>query len=168
MTSRPTFKGKRQPLVHKAFVGATPRALVAFGGQTELAWLRLLRPGFRHCFALVEIPGDGVDNIICEDGSAPASRWALYNPLSNGTQLEVWPPIPEHVLSDGLRQQGYVVLETRVRRLSLRLFAWRPYTCVEAVKRVIGLHAPGVFTPWQLYRLIKNARNRKKILDLRE
>jgi len=29
---------------------------------------------------------------------------------------------------------------------------WMPHTCVEAVKRVIGLHARFIITPWQLYR----------------
>ena len=29
--------------------GAEPKAWVAFCGEAELWWLRLLRPGFRHC-----------------------------------------------------------------------------------------------------------------------
>ena len=28
-------------------------AIVAFTGQATLVWLRLLRPGFRHCFVLL-------------------------------------------------------------------------------------------------------------------
>ena len=26
------------------------------------------------------------------------------------------------------------------------------FTCVEAVKRVLGIHRRGIVTPWQLYR----------------
>lgn len=132
-----------------------PRALVAFSGQTELAWLRLLRPGFRHCFALLESP----------ESEAHGGAWVLYNPLSNGTQIAVWSLNDEETIRAWLRQHGYEVLETVVRPISARVFGWRPYTCVEALKRVLGLHAPGVFTPWQLYRYINKHNNRKIILD---
>lgn len=141
---------------------ALPRALVAFSGQTELAWLRLLRPGFRHCFAVVEILG-GVNAAPGGQGGS----WVLYNPLSNGTQLAVWTLDNEETLRAWLRLHDYVVVETRARPLDARLFGWRPYTCVEAVKRVLGLHAPGVFTPWQLYRRLKKTDNRNIILDSR-
>jgi len=46
-------------------------ALVVFTGQTDLKWLHLLKPGFRHCFAII---GDGFD-------------WVLINPLSHQTDL---------------------------------------------------------------------------------
>jgi hypothetical protein len=29
------------------------RVLVVFSGTTDIPWLRVLKPGFRHCFALV-------------------------------------------------------------------------------------------------------------------
>ena len=28
-------------------------AFIVFGGQADQRWLRLLRPGFRHCFAAI-------------------------------------------------------------------------------------------------------------------
>jgi hypothetical protein len=31
-------------------------------------------------------------------------------------------------------------------------FAPAPLTCVTVVKRVLGIHAPWVWSPWQLYR----------------
>jgi hypothetical protein len=33
----------------------------------------------------------------------------------------------------------------------MRLAPVRPFTCVEAVKRLIGIHAPWTLTPWQLF-----------------
>ena len=130
------------------------RALVAFSGRTELAWLRVLRPGFRHCFALVQSPagGDG-------DADALGGPWVLYNPLSSGTQIAVWACVDEQTVRAWLRQQGYTVLETHARPIGARLYGWRPYTCVEAVKRVLGFHAPGVFTPWQLYCSLKKTKS---------
>ena len=113
------------------------RALVAFSGQTELVWLHVLRPGFRHCFAVVET-------------ESQSGTWMLYNPLSNGTQLALWPHANEKTIRAWLCQHGYCVIETHTQPISTRTYGWRPYTCVEAMKRVLGLHAPAVFTPWQL------------------
>jgi len=125
-----------------------PEALVVFSGQTELAWLHLLRPGYRHCFVLVESPGE-------PEVDVRRAAWVLYNPLSSGTQIAVWPSMDKTTISDWLCQQGYTVVETHARPTTARVFGWRPYTCVEAVKRVLGLHAPAVFTPWQLFKAIK-------------
>lgn len=122
------------------------RALVAFSGRTDLKWLRLLKPGYRHCFAVVEAPGG-------RDGDAP--RWLLYNPLSVGTQMALWPGVDAAELRAGLEAEGYTVVQTRVRPLGRRVLGWRPFTCVEAVKRVLGLRAPAVLTPWQLRRYLE-------------
>ena len=125
------------------------RALVVFGGEADLKWLRFLRPGYRHCFALLE-SGD---------------RWVMYNPLSNGTEVEVWPGDQEETIRAWLVINGYEVIDEVVRPLRSRPFFWAPYSCVEAVKRVLGLRAPRVFTPWQLYCHLNNFRKRKKFLD---
>jgi hypothetical protein len=39
-----------------------------------------------------------------------------------------------------------------IRRDHLRPAPLAPFTCVEAAKRVLGLHDRRVVTPWQLYR----------------
>lgn len=130
-----------------------PRALVVFSGQTELMWLRLFRPGFRHCFVLVESHASGIP------------VWILYNPLSVGTQIALWPVNDAKALEKWFSGQGYIVAEAVVAPIRRHRFAWRPYTCVEAVKRVIGVHGAGIWTPWQLYRYLKKINNRKIILD---
>lgn len=137
-------------------VAAKRRALVVFSGQTELAWLRMLRPGFRHCFVVLEFEGEG-----------GAHNWVLYNPLSNGTQVDVWPSGYDAALHAWCAERGYEIVETRVNPLTTRLFSWRPYTCVEAVKRVLRLRKPWVFTPWQLYRTIKNTEKEKSPLQMK-
>ena len=122
---------------------ALPKALVAFSGQTDLRWLRLLRPGFRHCFVVMELT------------QGERSDWLLYNPLSVGTQITLWPDAHLQGIRSWLSAQGYAVVETHVQPIQTHLFEWRPYTCVEAVKRALGLHAGWVWTPWQLYRRLK-------------
>ena len=49
-------------------------------------------------------------------------------------------------------ERGHAVVPAPVRRDHLRPAPWGPFTCVEVVKRVLGLHDRWVVTPWQLYR----------------
>lgn len=118
-------------------------ALVGFVDSTQLWWLRLLRPGFRHCF--VAVRQDGV--------------WMVVDPLSHTTRLHV-ETIAD--LAGFYRRHGVVVVATTVQPPPCRPLPWRPHSCVEVVKRVLGLRASWVFTPHQLHSyLIK----RKKYLD---
>jgi len=133
---------------------AAGRALVAFTGQAGLWWLRLLRPGFRHCFALIE----------CDDG------WVICNPASHRTEIRSIGRPAFADLLDWLFAEGTIVAVCRPADVPRRMAPVRPYTCVEAVKRLLGLRAPGVFTPWQLYcHLVRPPREKikkqKKILD---
>lgn len=122
------------------------RALVIFGGDVDLYWLRLLRPGFRHCFVLLE----------CDD------KWLLYNPLSSGTELDVWPFQHEQCLRAWFVRHGYEVVDETVRPLGSKAMPWAPFSCVEAVKRALGVRAPWVMSPWQLYRLLQKNKIKGK------
>lgn len=118
-------------------------AVVVFTDQTDLAWLRFLRPGFRHCFAVVQADG----------------AWVIVDPLSHYTALRVVPELAGWQPEPWFRHLGMTVVATEGREPPHRLAPWRPYTCVEAVKRVLGLRLPGVFTPWQLYRALLTEKN---------
>ncbi len=110
-------------------------ALVVFSGGASLRWLRILRRGFRHCFVAV-LSGD------C---------WIFCDPLSHRTDLAAVAGLGVDDLADWYRSLGLTVVVTRTRPTALRLAPIRPFTCVEAVKRVLGIRAPRVFTPWQLF-----------------
>ena len=114
-------------------------ALVVFADEATLKWLKLLRPGFRHCFVLVYRQG-------C---------WVIYDPLSHRTNLAVVSGRTMDELARWYEENGLRVIETTVRRAPLRSAPLRPFTCVEAVKRVLGIHAPWITTPWQLYRYLQ-------------
>lgn len=132
--------------------GGTPTryALVAFTGRTELWWLRLLKPGFRHCFALIE----------------DASGWIVCDALAHRLSLSVLPPRPAAVMFGQLLEAGYVVVPVRPRSAPRRAAMAVPFTCVEAVKRLLGLRARRILTPWQLFRHLTVAeRTAKKVLD---
>ena len=113
-----------------------PAAWAVFTGQTELRWLKLLKPGFRHCFVLLN------------DGR----HWITIDPLSPFMEVAVQPVGADFDLPGWLSQQGLIVAKTRVRRGLARPAPWSLFTCVEAVKRVLGIHARFIVTPWQLYR----------------
>lgn len=114
---------------------APPAAWVVFRGEAPLWWLRGLRPGFRHCLALLN------------DGR----HWLVVDPLAPFTDVAVLDLPPDHDLPGWYRELGLTVVAAPVRR-GLTPAPWGPFTCVEAVKRLLGLHAPLVLTPWQLHR----------------
>lgn len=116
------------------------RVFILFTGKTELPWLRWLRPGFRHCFALV----------------ARDRQWLLIDPLAGHLQIETL-SVPSHVnVPDWYRDQGFAVIETIARKPG-RQAPPALFTCVEAMKRLVGLHAPLILTPHQLYRHLSAA-----------
>lgn len=115
---------------------ATGEALVVFVDESGLRCLRWLRRGFRHCFVAVRRD----------------TAWVICDPLSHRTDLTIIDGFTGEQLAFWYRSHGFQVVLTHVRPCPRRLAPLRPYTCVEAVKRVLGMHAPWVLTPWQLYR----------------
>lgn len=112
---------------------------VAFTGQSELPCLRVLKPGFRHCFA-----------IIREEGN-----WIALDPLSNRLDVSVHSAENGFDMPRWLRSRGLTVIEARTQNHA-RPAPLMPLTCVEAVKRVLGLRARFIITPWQLYNRLKS------------
>lgn len=113
-------------------------ALVMFVGDTTIRWLKVLKRGFRHCFVAVN----------CAD------TWVVYDPLAHRTDLTVLRGFTGQDLARWYRDHGIVVIPTTVTEAPVRVAPLRPFSCVEAVKRILGIHARWVMTPWQLYRLL--------------
>lgn len=110
-------------------------ALVVFGGHADLWWLRLLKPGFRHCFVVL----------------AGSGEWVVVDPLSHRTCVVLIPFCPEFDLAGWYRENGFMVVQTKVFSPDRRVAPIRPYSCVESVKRILGIRAAWVLTPWQLF-----------------
>ena len=114
----------------------TLTAWVVFTGQTDLPWLKILKPGFRHCYALLN------------DGQ----RWVSLDPLSNYMDVSVHHDVPtDFDLPSWLKSRGHTVVRGYISR-DKKEAPWMLFTCVEAVKRMLGIHKRFVITPWQLYR----------------
>ena len=114
-------------------------ALVVFADDCSLRRLRPLRRGFRHCFVAV----------------CSGAGWVICDPLSNRTDLAFVAGASAADLARWYCGRGLRVVETRIAPPPRRPAPVRPYTCVEAVKRVLGIEARWVLTPWQLYRRLR-------------
>ncbi len=79
-------------------------------------------------------------------------QWITYDPLSHRTEISVLAVPASFDLAAWYRARGLTVVPATIRVEELRPAPWMPFTCVEAVKRVLGLRSRSVLTPWQLYR----------------
>ncbi len=112
-------------------------AVVAFAPST-LTYLRVLKPGYRHCMVAIQ----------------DHSVWQLLDPLSNRFEIT---HLGELRVDEVLRiftQSGLDAVCVQRRPPFSCELPWAPFTCVEAVKRVLGLNARWVMTPWQLRRYL--------------
>jgi hypothetical protein len=114
------------------------RALVIFSGRCGVWWLRWLRPGFRHCFAAVD------------DGA----QWLTVDPLLHRLEVRASGLSSAFDLAAEYRRMDLVVLDIAPPEIALRTAPVGIFTCVETVKRLLGLRARWVLTPWQLYRFL--------------
>lgn len=115
-------------------------AMVVFEDRREAWSLRWLRPGFRHCFCLV---GDG-------------GRWTLLDPLKSRLAVAILCELSASDLAERLATENRRFLHGLVTCPEAPQFpALRPLTCVEVVKRLVGLHASAVVTPHQLYHRLQ-------------
>jgi hypothetical protein len=113
---------------------------IAFSGRADIAFLKCLRPGFRHCFALIK--GDG--------------HWLMVDPMLHKMDVNTTATPADFDLPGWMRARGYRVVRAPMLEAPRRVACPSPFTCVEAMKRLIGLHDWRIFTPWQLYRYLVN------------
>jgi hypothetical protein len=123
---------------------------LVFGGEADQPWLRLLRRGFRHCFAAI---GD-------------RAGWTVIDPLSGRLVVARLELAPDYDLPGFYRRAGFAVLGPfapggpRRRRLPPLL----PFTCVALCRAALGAGAPFALTPYGLYRALKNSAVNRKIV----
>ena len=115
---------------------SAPSVLVVFTDHAACVWLRPLRRGFRHCFVVLRT----------------GSLWLACEPLKDRIELDVLALPPDFDLAAFYGAQGHrVLLGRRPPPRPRRSFAPAPLTCVTVVKRLLGIDASWVWTPWQLY-----------------
>lgn len=115
------------------------QGLIVFSDNTGQWWLKFLKPGFRHCFLILRTERGGI--------------W--LDPISNGISLYPLEDFEVSKLAKWYRLNGMRVLTFKTRPSSHKPFFWAPLTCVEVIKRVLGVRDWRIFTPWQLYQHLK-------------
>ncbi len=115
------------------------KAWIVFTNQTDLPWLKIFKQGFRHCFVLIH------------DGKS----WISIDPMANYMEV-VSHDLPEDFdLPEWLEQHGHSVIPAKLTRNIKRSAPIMIFTCVEACKRILGIHKLTILTPWQLYRYLE-------------
>jgi len=120
-------------------------AFVVFEDNTTLWWLKFLKRGFRHCKMYIKI----TKKIYIE-----------INPLSN--QMFIFMHVFEKESEFNKVIHRKIYLKTKVKDAPLKTAPFGVFTCVEAIKRAVGIHKFSIITPYQLYRYILSCR--KKVL----
>ena len=126
------------PAEHAPAAAERP-ALVVFVDRADALWLRSLKRGFRHCFvALRQEP----------------NVWLICDPLKDRIELTLVETVDDLALGRAYLAAGHrVCLGVTLRpALPRRTLLPSPLTCVAVVKRLIGVRAPRVQTPFQLHR----------------
>lgn len=124
-------------------------AVVVFSNACDLPWLRLLKRGFRHCF------------VVLRRGGA----WVVIDPLAHCTMVDLLPAClarDAEAVAALYRARGLTAEVVAVGEPPPRLAPVRPFSCVEAVKRLIGRQAGWVFTPAQLHAHLRAERHKCK------
>jgi hypothetical protein len=120
---------------------------IAFGGAADQVWLRLLRPGFRHCFAALR----------------DAEGWTVLDPLSGRLVVARLALSPDFDLPGFYERAGLAVLGPFTPSPPRALLpSFIPFSCVALCRAMLGATAPFALTPHGLYRRL---RSRKKVLD---
>lgn len=117
------------------------RALVVFSGRTGVRWLRWLKPGYRHCFVAVD---DGIE-------------WLTVDPLLHRLEIRASGLPSAFDLASEYRRVDLDVIEVAPPSVPLRRAPFGLFTCVETAKRLLGIRARWVLTPWQLRRWLLTA-----------
>lgn len=131
---------------HRRAAQAGQRAYIVFGGVADQPWLRLLRPGFRHCFAVL----------------ADATGWTVLDPLT-GRLVVARLEVPAAFDLPGFyRRAGFAVCGPFVpgRPCGRLLPPLAPFTCVALCRAVLGAGAPFAVTPWGLFRALADSRKK--------
>lgn len=110
-------------------------AWVVFSGEADLWWLRVLKRGFRHCF------------VIARD----EKNWIVLDPLSPHLEVAVLPLPYSFDLPAWLMKQNLRVIQAPIHRHQNKAAPFNMFSCVEVIKRFLGIHVRRIMTPWQLY-----------------
>lgn len=117
-------------------------AYVVFVDNVSLWWLRFLKKGFRHCYVILKLNG--------------CSHWIELNPYSNQLMLkEYWSREESNKLFLLDKDDNMRICKVKIESAPLKCAPLGFFTCVEFIKRIVGIHNVMILTPYQLYKKLQ-------------
>ena len=113
---------------------------VVFQDETSLWWLRLLKPGFRHCYILAQVG---------------QNYWLELNPASNFFFFTVHRFGSGYDYLAALENNGCRIVPAEVEMVPHRPLPLFFFNCVEFVKHALGINNRLIITPYQLWKYLK-------------
>ena len=120
------------------------KAIIGFGGQPTLWFMRFFKKGFYHCILAL----------------GNEEEWIVIDPLQHFTDLIM---IKQGNIRNFFKKHGYRFVEIQTsepKDIRLRVM---PYTCVETVKRFVGIEKACIFTPYQLFCYLNKKIGKKSL-----
>lgn len=121
------------------------KLFVVFIGKTDLPWLRILKPGFRHCYIM----------------GLQQGLWFSIDPLANQIEFIIHNLPPHYRLEDWAAAHGGKAVQVNFESLQMRMMPVEMFTCVAFVKRFLRIRRRRIITPYQLYRYLEEKRVRE-------
>ncbi|NIZ01230.1 hypothetical protein [Thalassospira lucentensis] len=140
VVGRADVRGMARNWAEQSASGREVSVLVVFGDAPEKKLLRLLKPGFRHCFVLIS--------------GARAGEWICLDPQSHRIRCESWCYSPLFDPASYYRAIGYHCIWASYPASVAHHIRLGPMSCVELIKRLLGVSGVWIITPWQLYRAL--------------
>lgn len=125
-----------KPTLNPEPVNENQALWVVFSNDTDLRFLKFLKKGFRHCFVIIK----------------QGEQWMLIDPRANKTDIFILPHPSHFNVPRFFESEGKTVCKITGIITPHKVAPLMPLSCVETVKRVIGLHKRFLFTPYALYR----------------
>ncbi len=117
---------------------------VVFSDSTGLWWLRFLKKGFKHCYLIVRIQNN-------------PDIWLEINPMSNQVYFFEYSTVFDiNYIKHLQKDKGMTLVPVEFNQAPLKCAPIGVFTCVELIKRVLGIHKFFLFTPHQLYKFLTN------------
>ncbi len=111
---------------------------IGFSADTDLWYLKFLKKGFRHCF------------LFCGD----EYQTFIIDPVCNKIEVSIVPCGVNYVIKLLTLQNvlSVKVVKKYTPKFHLRLGI---FTCVEVVKRILGISNIFIITPFRLYKYLQ-------------
>ena len=121
----------------EGFVNPLYYKYVVFSSDTDLWFLRCLKSGFRHCLFFT-----GDENQVI-----------IFDPVANRFDIS-YIPMDVNLVKKFFEDKGDIVVAVDKKfnprfRVSIGVF-----TCVEVVKRILGISNAFIITPFRLYKYL--------------